>query len=102
AAGVQARIARVADTVAVRVPLVGVRDVGTVVAGVSDAVPVAVRLVGIVGERAVVAAHRAERRIAAPTVSIDVGAGRIVRAGIAGIAEAVVIDVGLIGVRNRW
>ncbi len=83
-------VANVADTVAVRIRLVGICAVRAVVAHVADAVVVGVRLRGVRCEAAVVA-HVADS-VAIGVALIEIGSRRAV---VTDIADAVAVPVGL-------
>src|SRR5262249_37085644 len=97
-----ALVARVADAVAVVVILVLIGHVGAGVAGVADAVAVTVGLIRVADERAVVAARRAGRGLAAPPLAVDGRARRVLGTGVTRVADAVGVAVRLAGVGSRW
>jgi len=80
-------LAGVADAIAVRVGLIGVRELRAVVAHVADVVAVRVELVGVGGQRAIV---------------LPVGGAVAVRVrDLAGVADAVGVGVELVGVGDQ-
>ncbi len=94
-------VARVSETVLIAVGLVGVGDRGTVVADIADPIAVAVRLVRIGREGTVAALIRAERRVAAESVAVEIKEARIARASIAGVSSDVAVVVRLVPICHR-